>query len=266
MLLAVDIGNTNVLAGLYERSDLLAHWRLATEARRTSDEYAMSLAALFEWAGRDLRCVRHVIISSVVPPVTPVFVDLARRYLGVPALVVGPETDIGMANEYANPQEVGADRLVNAVAAFARYGGPLVVVDLGTATTFDAISAAGAYLGGAICPGIGISAEALFQRAARLSRVQLVRPPAAIGRTTEASLQSGIVFGFAGQVDAMVKRICAELDGVPRVIATGGLAELIAAESTTIEVVDPLLTLSGLQLIHARSIGCSKGIAAVPGV
>lgn len=266
MLLAVDIGNTNVVAGLYAGNELLAHWRLATEARRTADEYAMSLTALFEWAGRDLKSVGDVIISSVVPPVTPVFVDLAWRYLGVNALVVGPETDIGMINEYANPQEVGADRLVNAVAAFARYGGPLVVVDLGTATTFDAITAAGAYLGGAICPGIGISAEALFQRAARLSRVQLVRPPAAIGRTTEASLQSGLVFGFAGQVDAMVRRIIAELDGVPRVIATGGLADLIAAESATIEIVDPLLTLAGLQLIHARSLGRGKGIATDPEV
>ena len=252
LLLAIDIGNTNVVSGLYEDSQLIAHWRLATELRRTADEYAMALDAMFRWSGQQLAAVRDVIISSVVPPVTPTFVDLASRYLGVEALVVGPTTDIGMPVEYDNPQEVGADRLVNAVAAFDRYGGPLIVVDLGTATTFDAISAAGSYLGGAIAPGIGISAEALFQRAARLSRVQLVSPPSAIGRTTESSLQSGIVFGFAGQIDAMVRRISLELGGQPRVVATGGLAGLIADESETIEIVDPLLTLEGLRLIHRR--------------
>ena len=257
MLLAVDIGNTNVVAGLYERDQLVAHWRLATETRRTADEYAMSLADLFAWSGFAFAGVRYVIISSVVPPAAPTFADVARRYLGREPLVVGPETDIGMPVRYDNPGEVGADRLVNAVGAYARYGGPLVVVDLGTATTFDAISAAGEYLGGAIAPGIGISAEALFQRAARLSRVELVRPATAIGRTTETSLQSGIIFGFAGQIDAMVRRIAAELGGRPRVIATGGLAQLIAAESETIETVDHLLTLEGLRLIHARALHCA---------
>lgn len=253
MLLVVDIGNSNVVSGLFAGSQLIAHWRLATDTRRTADEYAMNLDSLFRWAGQASAAVKHVIISSVVPSMTPTFEDLARRYYGVEALVVGPSTDIGMRVEYENPQEVGADRLVNAVAAYARYGGPLVVVDLGTATTFDAISEGGSYLGGAISPGIGISAEALFQRAARLSRVRLVSPAHAIGRTTETSLQSGIIFGFAGQVDAMVRRIAAELEGRVRVIATGGLANLIAAESETIEVVDPLLTLEGLRLIHLRN-------------
>lgn len=252
MLLAIDIGNTNVVSGLYSGSRLEANWRLGTDARRTADEYAMQLRALFDWSGMAFSQVNGIIISSVVPPMNTTFADLAERYFGIAATVVGPATDIGMPVAYLNPQEVGADRLVNAVAAYSRYGGPLVVVDLGTATTFDAISAEGTYLGGAIAPGIGISTEALFQRAARLSRVALVRPRAAIGRTTENSLQSGIVFGFAGQVDAMVRRIAAELEGKPRVVATGGLATLIAAESETIEVVDPLLTLEGLRLIHER--------------
>jgi type III pantothenate kinase len=253
LLLVVDIGNTNVVSGLYDGPRLLVHWRLATDPRRTADECAMSLVELFRHSGHEFGAVRHIAISSVVPPVTPTLVDVARRYFGCDPLIVGPETYTGMPVLYDNPQEVGADRIVNAVAAYEKHGGPLVIVDFGTATTFDAVTADGEYLGGAIAPGIGISVEALFQRAARLTRVQLRRPAAAIGRTTEASLQSGIVFGFAGQVDAMVRRIAAELGGRPLVIATGGLAPFVAEESVTIERIDPLLTLEGLRIIHERN-------------
>ena len=253
MLLVIDVGNTNVVLGLYRGGELVRHWRIATAPWRTPDEYAMTFNSLFAYAGHGFEVVKAVALSSVVPSVTPTIVAMCREYLNVDPLTVDHDTDTGLTLCYDNPQEIGADRIVNAVAAYDKYGGPLVVVDFGTATTFDVVSAGGAYLGGAIAPGIGISVEALFARAARLSRVELTRPPAAIGRTTENSLQSGIVFGFAGQVDAVVRRIAAELEGQPRVIATGGLAELVAAESETIEEVDQLLALIGLRLVYERN-------------
>lgn len=253
MLLALDIGNTNIVIGLFDGQSLVGHWRLATDTRRTADEYALALQALLAQAGRTPSEITAVALSSVVPPLTPVIVGLLEQQYPAEVLVVGPDTDTGMPLRYLKPYEIGADRIVNAVAAYQKYGGPLVVVDFGTATTFDAVSADGAYLGGAIAPGIGISIEALFQRAARLAGVELAAPEQAIGQTTEAGLQAGIVFGFAGLVDELVRRISAELPERPHVIATGGLADLVAGEASTIEHVDPLLTLEGLRLIHERS-------------
>ncbi|MCL6550059.1 MAG: type III pantothenate kinase [Acidothermus cellulolyticus] len=257
MLLVVDIGNTNIVAGVFrnggEDGELLRHWRLSTHPHRTADEYGMLLLAMFSYAGLDLGMVRAVIISSVVPDLTPALERTFDAYLGLRPLVVGPGIKTGMNILYEDPKEVGADRIVNAVAGYAKYGGPLIVVDFGTATTFDAISADGAYLGGAIAPGIGISTEALFEHAAKLSRVELVRPKSVIGRTTVASMQSGIVFGFAGQVDELVRRMKQELGPKTRVVATGGFAPLIAREAGTIEVVDQFLTLEGLRLIYLKN-------------
>lgn len=252
VLCVIDIGNTNIVTGLYREQRLLRQWRISTDDHRTDDEYAILLDSFFAGGGFRLADIKAVALSSVVPSVTPAVSDMCRRYLGVTPLVVGPETDTGLKICYENPHEIGADRIVNAVAAYSRYGGPLVVVDFGTATTFDAVTADGSYLGGAIAPGVKISTEALYRQAARLWRVDLVRPKQAIGRNTVSSLQSGIIFGFAGQVDSMVRRIAAELGGSPRVVATGGLAELICGECSTVELVDSILTLEGLRLIHER--------------
>jgi len=258
MLLAIDIGNTNIVWGLYDQAQLLGNWRVATDPRRTGDEYGVTLNSLLSFSGHSISEVDAAIVSSVVPPANPPVIEMCRRYLRTDPLLVGPDTYTGMEVRYDNPHEIGADRIVNAVAAYDKYGGPLIIVDFGTATTFDAVSADGAYLGGAIAPGIGISAEALFARASRLSRVPLVRPPQAIGRTTEASLQSGIVFGFAGQVDAMVRRIAAEMAGRPRVIATGGLAAMVSQETESVDQIDPLLTLEGLRLIYQRNLALGQ--------
>ncbi len=258
MLLVIDIGNTNIVAGVYrerESSDgLLHHWRLSTDPERTADEYGLLFKGLFDYDGLDLRAVKAVIISSVVPHLTPALEWMAEQYLGRKPLIVGPGIKTGMNILYEDPKEVGADRIVNTVAAHARHGpGPLIVVDFGTATTFDAVAADGAYLGGAIAPGIGISTEALFQHAAKLSRIELVRPKSVIGRTTVTSMQSGIIFGFAGQVDELVRRMKEELGPQTKVVATGGFAPLISKETSTIDVVDPFLTLEGLRLIYLKN-------------
>lgn len=253
MLLAVDVGNTNIVWGVYRERELAFHWRTTTTRQATADEFGMLLHQLCSFHGLGLAAVRACAISSVVPPLTPALEEMARRYLRVEPLVVGPGIDTGMEIRYDNPREVGADRIVNAVAAFSLYGGPCIVVDMGTATTFDVVSARGEYLGGAIAPGIGISAEALFERAARLPRIELVRPRAAIGKNTVASMQAGIVLGFAGMIDHLVTRIKEELGGDARVVATGGLAELVAQEARTVEVVNPLLTLEGLRLVYERN-------------
>ncbi|TVX95815.1 type III pantothenate kinase [Cohnella terricola] len=253
MILVVDVGNTNIVLGLYENRKLTHHWRLSTNRSSTVDEYGVMISNLFQLAGVKAEQIEGVILSCVVPPIMNMLESLFAKYVGKEALIVGPGIKTGLNIRYENPKEVGADRIVNAVAGIEQYGAPLIVVDFGTATTFDYIDASGAYLGGAIVPGIGISAEALYQRAAKLPRIELSKPKSVIGRNTVAAMQSGIIYGYAGQVDGIVRRICKEFGVQPRVIATGGLAELIAEESETIELVDPLLTLEGLRMVYERN-------------
>ncbi len=252
MLLAIDIGNSNITLGVYRDADLAADWRIRTQIGRTADEYGMLLRDLFHYAGLNTKDVTGIAISNVVPPITSPLVEMCRKFFGLNPYIVDPEQETGVVIHYEPKSDVGADRIVNAVAAFALYGGPAVVVDFGTATTFDAISEAGDYLGGAIAPGIGISMEALFRSAARLPRIDLVHPPSPIGTTTETSMQAGILYGFAGQVDEMVGRFQSVLGERAKIIATGGLAEFIAEESKTIQVVNPMLTLEGLRIMFER--------------
>ncbi len=253
MLLVIDIGNSNTVFGVYDGAVLTHHFRIETARQKTSDEYGILFHGLLSARGVDSKRLSDAIIASVVPTLTQTFVQVCRDYCGAEALVVGPGVKTGMPILYDNPKEVGADRIVNAVAAFERYKAALIVVDLGTATTFDAVSARGEYLGGAIVPGIGISMEALFLRASKLPRIELMRPTSVIGKTTVHAMQSGIMFGYAGLIDSMVVRMREELGGKARVIATGGLAEQIAGDAKTIEDVDEFLTLEGLRLIRDRN-------------
>jgi len=255
MILVVDVGNTNIVLGLYERETLRHHWRLATNRSSTADEYGIMIMTLFQHASVRVDEVEGAIVSSVVPPINATLDQACRKYVRRAPLFVGPGVKTGLNIRYENPRDVGADRIVNAVAGIQLYGPPLIIVDFGTATTFCYIDEKGDYVGGAIAPGIGISTEALYQRAAKLPRIELVRPKSTIGRTTVSSMQSGIIFGFAGQVDGIVERIREEFATSPRVVATGGLAELIAGESKTIDTVNPLLTLQGLQIIYERNVG-----------
>jgi len=252
MLLTIDVGNTNTVLGVFEGASLLAHWRLTTRREQTADEYGILVRNLFSNSGLDPARIDAVALASVVPPLTPVLVELAREYLGHDPLVIGPGVKTGMPILYEPPGDVGADRIVNAVAAFAAYGGPVIVVDFGTATTFDVITRKGEYLGGVICPGIGVSADALFQRAARLPRVDVRRPAGVVGRSTVGSIQSGLYYGYAAMCEGLVARIRAELGEPVRVVATGGLAGTLAADIPSIEAVDPVLTLTGLRLIWER--------------
>jgi len=253
VILAVDVGNTSIVLGVYEGKQLLHHWRISTNRSATSDEYGILIDNLFRHAGLAMDSVDGVIISSVVPPLMFAFEQMCESYVGKRPLIVGPGIKTGLNIRYENPKEVGADRIVNAVAAIELYGTPCIVVDFGTATTFDYIDEKGQYIGGAVAPGISISTEALYQRAAKLPRIELVKPRSVIGRNTVASMQAGIVYGFAGQVDGIVSRIKEEYGTNPHVVATGDWAELIAAESESIQTVDPRLTLLGLQLIYERN-------------
>jgi type III pantothenate kinase len=255
MLLGIDVGNTQTVIGVFVAGRLEEHWRISTERERTADEMALTLGSFLAFVGRTLSEVNGMIISSVVPEMTSALARMARDILKIEPLVVDSSTDTGIEVLYEDPKQVGADRLVNAVAAISRYGAPCIVVDFGTATTWDAIDSAGRYLGGTIAPGLEISADALFHQAARLARVELEAPTEAIGRNTVESIQSGIIFGTAGQVDRLVELFREQLGQDAKVVATGGLAEVVVGNCRSVDVLDPLLTLDGLRLIYERNAG-----------
>jgi type III pantothenate kinase len=253
MILAVDIGNTNIGLGIFQEKNLIKNWNIRTETEKTCDEYGIILLNLLSLAGLSAEAIKSIVLSSVVPPLTPVFQELSRSLFKVKPLVVGPGLKTGMAILYENPLEVGADRVVVAVAAFEKYGGPCLVVDFGTATTFDAVSAKGEYLGGAIAPGIQISAQALYLKTARLPRIEIKKPSKAIGRTTVSSMQSGLYFGYVGLVSNIIDEIKKELGGKASVISTGGFAAQISHEVDSIDFHEPYLALEGLRILHERT-------------
>jgi type III pantothenate kinase len=255
MLLAIDIGNTTVAVGLFEDKALRRTWKFRTERDKTCDEYSLDILGALRFAGIEPTAVTAAIISSVVPPLTPVFQTLSQDLFRTRALVVGPGLKTGMPILYEHPLEVGADRIVASLAAFEKHGGPSIVVDFGTATTFDAVSAKGEYLGGAIAPGIQISAEALYLKTAKLPRIEIRKPPRAIGKTTVASMQSGLYFGYVGLVGMIIAEIGRELGATPKakVVATGGFAAQIAPEIPAIDVLEPDLVLEGLRIVYDRN-------------
>jgi type III pantothenate kinase len=254
VLLAIDVGNSTTTLGLFTGDELIDRWRLSTEPHRTSDEIALQVSGLLGL--RDLRLDRHVdgvVLGSVVPTTTATYREMVERYVPVPLVVVAPGVRTGIQIRHDHPQDLGADRIVNAVAAHELFGGPAIVVDFGTATSFDAVDASGTFVGGAIAPGVSTATEALVERAARLPTVEIVAPPAAIGRSTVTALQSGIVHGFAGQVDRIVTRLAAELGPGVTTIATGGLAPAVLAACETVDHHDPSLTLKGLRMVWERN-------------
>lgn len=258
MLLAVDVGNTNIVWGVFKGPSLVAHWRIATDAKKTADEYGVLFASLLAHEGRRPSEIDGAILSSVVPALTGTFETMLEAYFRQTPLVVSSDIDTGLILQYGNPKEIGSDRIVNAAAAYHKYRRDLIVVDFGTATTFCVITKAGEYRGGVIAPGLGISAEALFSRAAKLSKVEFVRPKSVIGVDTASSIQAGLLFGYAGLVDAVVRRIEQELGRPAYVVATGGLASVIAPETTAIQKLDQFLTLEGLELLYRRTHGPSE--------
>jgi type III pantothenate kinase len=256
MLLALDVGNTNIVVGVFDGEKLVATWRVLTLRERTADETGFIIAGLFAHEHIDPRSITGVVMASVVPPLTPIMQSMVRRYFGRDTLLVDPTTNAGMPILYEKPADVGADRIANAIAGYEMYGKasgtPLIIADLGTATTFDVVTAKGEYLGGVICPGPQIAAEALFQRAARLPRVDVRKPPAVVGRNTLGAIESGLFYGYIGMVEGLVARITAEVGGRAITIATGGLAALIVPETTIFAATEPDITLLGLKMVWQR--------------
>lgn len=256
LLLVIDVGNTNIVFGIYKGEELLYDWRITTDKNRTSDEYGLLFNQIFQYNGINPKSIENVIISSVVPPLMHTLPTMSMRYLGIDPMVVGPGLKTGINIKYDNPREVGADRIVNAVAAYQKYGGPLIIVDVGTAVTFCTVSKDGDYLGGVIYPGIKISSEALFMRTAKLPKVEIAKPNTVIGKNTVNSIQSGLVYGYIGMIDHIIEKIMDEM-GVAEeevnIVGTGGFSSLIASESKYIKEMDRLLTLEGLKMIYEKN-------------